>query len=47
MINLNENQNLGTKKISWIQIANAIVQAIIAALTALGVSSCASAINSL
>jgi hypothetical protein len=47
MINLNENQNSGTKKISWIQIANAIVQAIIAALTALGVSSCASAINSL
>lgn len=47
MINFNENQNSGTKKISWIQIANAIVQAIIAALTALGVSSCASAINSL
>ena len=47
MINLNENQNSGTKKISWIQIANAIVQAIIAALTALGLSSCASAINSL
>ena len=47
MINLNENQNSGTKKSSWIQIANAIVQAIIAALTALGVSSCASAINSL
>ena len=47
MINLNENQNSGTKKISWIQFANAIVQAIIAALTALGVSSCASAINSL
>ncbi|MFW5479362.1 MAG: smalltalk protein [Segatella copri] len=47
MINLNENQNSGTKKISWIQIVNAVVQAIIAALTALGVSSCASAINSL
>ena len=47
MINLNENQNSGIKKISWIQIANAIVRAIIAALTALGVSSCASAINSL
>lgn len=41
MINLNENQNSGIKKISWIQIVNAIVQAIIAALTALGVSSCA------
>lgn len=47
MINLNENQNSGVKKISWIQIVNAVVQAIIAALTALGVSSCASAINSL
>lgn len=47
MFNLNENQNSGTKKISWIQIVNAVVQAIIAALTALGVSSCASAINSL
>ena len=41
MFNFNENQISGTKKISWIQIANAIVQAIIAALTALGVSSCA------
>ena len=40
MINLNENQNSGIKKISWIQIVNAVVQAIIAALTALGVSSC-------
>ena len=47
MINLNENQNSGIKKISWIQIVNAVVQAIIAALTALGVSSCANAINSL
>ncbi len=45
MINFNENQNLETKKISWIQIVNAIVQAIIAALTALGVSSCASALG--
>ena len=41
MINLNENQNSGIKNISWIQIVNAVVQAIIAALTALGVSSCA------
>ena len=41
MINLNENQNSGIKKISWIQIVNAVVQAIIAALTALGVRSCA------
>ena len=47
MINLNENQNSETKKISWIQIVNAVIQALIAALTALGVSSCASAINSL
>lgn len=30
-----------TKKITWVSILNAIVQAIIAALTALGVSSCA------
>lgn len=41
MINFNENQNSGTKKISWIQIVNAVIQALIAALTALGVSSCA------
>lgn len=30
-----------TKKITWVGILNAIVQALIAALTALGVSSCA------
>ena len=41
----NENQNPSSKKISWVSILNAIVQAIIAALTALGVSSCASAIR--
>lgn len=34
----------GSKKISWVAILNAVVQAIIAALTALGVSSCTSAI---
>lgn len=45
MMNLNENQNSGSKKISWINILNAVVQAIIAALTALGVSSCANAIG--
>lgn len=45
MINFNENQNSGTKKISWIHILNAVVQALIAALTALGVSSCASALG--
>lgn len=36
-----KNLNDGSKKISWVSILNAIVQAIIAALTALGVSSCA------
>ena len=41
------NDSNGFKKISWVQIVNAVVQALIAALTALGVSSCASAINSL
>ena len=39
------NQNLdsasNSPKISWVSNLNAIVQAIIAALTALGVSSCA------
>lgn len=41
------NDSNSSKKISWVQIVNAVVQALIAALTALGVSSCASAINSL
>lgn len=36
--------NDGSKKISWVSILNAVVQALIAALTALGVSSCASAL---
>ena len=44
MTNLNENQNSASKKISWVSILNAVVQAIIAALTALGVSSCANAL---
>ena len=44
MENLNKNQNSGSKKISWVSILNAVVQAIIAALTALGVSSCANAL---
>ena len=35
----------GSKKISWVQIVNAIVQALIAALTALGVSSCANYVS--
>lgn len=36
------NQDAATfpSKITWVSILNAIVQAIIAALTALGVSSC-------
>ena len=36
-----KNFNDGSKKISWVSILNAAVQALIAALTALGVSSCA------
>lgn len=35
------NENNCPKRISWVSIVNAIVQAVIAALTALGVSSCA------
>ena len=38
-----KNFNDDSKKISWVSILNAVVQALIAALTALGVSSCASA----
>ena len=34
---MNDNKN---GKITWVQIVNAIIQAIVAALTALGVSSC-------
>lgn len=34
------NMNQTNKKISWGTILNAVVQALIAALTALGVSSC-------
>ena len=41
MSNQYENFGNDSKKISWVSILNAIVQAIIAALTALGVSSCA------
>lgn len=39
MSNFDSNPN--SKKISWMSILNAVVQALIAALTALGVSSCA------
>ena len=35
-----ENSSTGSKKLSWTAILNAVVQAIIAALTALGVRSC-------
>lgn len=38
---MSENPN----KINWKVIVNAVLQAIIAALTALGVSSCASMLN--
>lgn len=36
-MNYSNNSNV---KISWVQIVNAVIQAAIAALTALGVSSC-------
>lgn len=39
-----ENFSSDSKKFSWVSILNAVVQAIIAALTALGVSSCANAV---
>ena len=35
-----ETENSNNKKISWVTIMNAVIQALIAALTALGVSSC-------
>ena len=39
------NDSNSSKKISWVQILNAVVQALIAALTALGVSSCANYVS--
>lgn len=39
------NASNSSKKISWVQIVNAVVQALIAALTALGVSSCANYVS--
>ena len=39
------NDSNSSKKISWMQIVNAVVQALIAALTALGVSSCANYVS--
>lgn len=41
------NQNNNPKKITWVNIINAIVQALIAALTALGVTSCVPFISNL
>lgn len=38
---MNQNPN----KLNWKVLVNAVLQAVIAALTALGVSSCASLIN--
>lgn len=40
---MSENKS---NRLSWMQIINAIVQAVVAALTALGVSSCTSFIHS-
>ncbi len=40
----NFDSNSSNRKISWVTILNAVVQAVIAALTALGVSSCANAL---
>ena len=39
------NDSNSSKKISWVKIVNAVVQALIAALTALGVSSCANYVS--
>ena len=41
LFQVNQDTNAAPAKITWVSILNAIVQAIIAALTALGVSSCA------
>ena len=45
MVYLNDTEKSGPKsKISWVNTVNAVIQALIAALTALGVSSCANLI---
>ena len=45
-MNWNNTENTdGSKKISWTSVLYAVLQALIAALTALGVSSCAQLIN--
>ena len=41
LFQVNKDTDAAPSKITWVSILNAIVQAIIAALTALGVSSCA------
>lgn len=40
LFKVNQEADTSPSKITWVSILNAIVQAIIAALTALGVSSC-------
>ena len=45
MCHSNDHSVQGSKKISWVSIVNAVVQAVIAALTALGVSSCSNLIQ--
>ena len=40
LFKVNQDAATSPSKITWVSILNAIVQAIIAALTALGVSSC-------
>ena len=40
----NFDSNSSNRKISWVSVLNAVVQALIAAITALGVSSCANAL---
>lgn len=40
LFKVNQDATTSPSKITWVSILNAIVQAIIAALTALGVSSC-------
>ena len=42
---LESNSYGESKRLSWVSVLNAIVQALIAALTALGVSSCVSAMR--
>lgn len=40
-------ENNQPKKITWVTILNAVIQALVAALTALGVTSCSSLIMTL